>query len=233
MRSLPFKLEDTLAPISMAHPLGCDAFGRDLLHVSMIASLESLRFAMAATLLSLLIGIMTGTTIGILNPSQKKGALFLLDLVSSLPFILVALALAAVMGPGYSSLLISLALSTLPSIIRLSYLRTIELRSEPYVTASIALGAARPHLVVTHLLPGLASVIAAKTPGLFAQALLAEASLSFIGVGTPIGSDSLGTLIATGKNYLIEAPQIMIAGAMPLAFTVVVLQFFSERFLES
>lgn len=233
MRPIPFHLESTLAPPSMKHLLGCDPFGRDLVRVAINASIESIRFALIATLIAAVTGALIGATIATTRSSQKAGALFVLDLVSSIPFILIALALAAVLGPGYTSLGVSLALSTLPSFIRLVYLRSIELQNEGYFTAAVALGSTRVHLVIKHLIPGLFSVILAKTPGLFAQTLLAEAALSFIGVGAPIGSDSLGSLIATGRNYLIEAPQILISGALPLALSVIAMQVLSETIFES
>lgn len=233
MNPIAFKLEDTLAPMSHQHWLGCDAFGRDLVQVATRASFESFRFAVIATLLSLSLGLFLGSMMAIAKPSVRASGLFVLDLISALPFILIALALASVLGPGYTSLLASLALATLPGVVRLSYLRSLELRSEHYFGASVAFGATRIHLFRTHLIPGLLSVITAKAPGLFAQALLAEAALSFIGVGAPIGADSLGSLIASGKSYLIEAPQILIAGAVPLALSVMILQVLSEHIFDS
>jgi peptide/nickel transport system permease protein len=222
------RLGRALGAPTWSHPWGFDAFGRDLLLIVLSASATSAFFALAAALVSCVLGAAAGTGIAVAPPRARFLALRLLDLTLSFPALLFALAWAALRGPGWDTLLLALLLGTLPPLTRLLAARSGELLAEEFVTAARGLGAGSARIAVRHLGPEVAALCRVKAPNLFAHALLAEATLSFLGIGAPIGRDTWGSLLAQGKDYLLEAPHLAIAAGAPLVLTVVALQFLSE-----
>lgn len=209
------------------HLLGFDAFGRDLLITTLRASILSSSFALAALSISLFLGAACGTLLAVAPPRTRFAGLRALETLLAFPSLLFALAWAAVRGPGWDTLGFSLCLATLPSLTRLVYARALELMAEDYVLAARGLGAGPARIAFRHLIPGVIGLCRVKAPNLFATALMAEATLSFLGIGAPIGRDSWGTLLAQGKDYLIEAPHLAFGAGMPLVLTVLSLQILS------
>jgi peptide/nickel transport system permease protein len=219
---LSHRLDHALAP-------GFDAFGRALLPLTLKASLVSAAFAGAAVAASVLFAALAGCALALSRGAPRFYGLRALDLTLAFPSLLFALAWAAVSGPGWDTLLASLALGTVPGLTRLVFARARELLREEYVLAARSLGARPARVILRHLLPGVWSLCRVKVPNLFAGALLAEATLSFLGVGAPIGRDTWGSLLAQGRDYLIEAPHIALFAGIPLVMTVLSLQLLSER----
>ena len=213
---------------ALPHPLGFDAFGRDLLLILLRASAVSVAFGALATVVACVLGIFLGSGIALAPKRIRFYSLRGLDLLMACPSILLALTWSAIRGPGWDTLLISLSLGTLPFMTRLLYFRTQELMNEDFILAAQGLGANSFRIMRHHLAPHLASLCWVKAPGLFAYAVLAEATLSFLGVGAPIGHDTWGALLAQGKDYLLEAPHISIAVGIPLVLTILSLQILSE-----
>ncbi len=212
----------------LLHPLGFDAFGRDLLETSLRATASSAAFSLLAVVASLLLGLAAGLTLAVAGPRATAAGTSILEGLLAFPSLLLALAWAAMRGPGWGTLLGSLAIGTLPGFSRLILVRARELRLEEYVSAARALGASSFRIAIRHLLPSLGSLCALKAPNLFAQALLAEATLSFLGVGAPIGAETWGGLLAQGQNYLIEAPHLALGVGIPLILTILSLQLVSQ-----
>jgi peptide/nickel transport system permease protein len=222
-------LERTLGAPSLAHPLGFDAFGRDLLKATLAASAASATFALTAALATCVLGIGLGSAIAIAPARPRFLALRAIDTFLAFPSLLIALGWAAIRGPGWDTLLVALAIGILPSFTRLIYARAREILAEDYVAAARSLGAGNARVIHRHLVPALTELASIKAPGLFAHALLAEATLSFLGVGAPVGRDTWGALLAQGKDYLLEAPHLAAGAGLPLVITVLTLQILSER----
>jgi len=136
---------------------------------------------------------------------------------------------AAIRGPGWGTLVIALAVGTLPGIMRFAEVRTREILAEEYILAAKSSGAGAARILKNHLWPILSRFFAVKAPGIFAGALLSEATLSYLGIGAPIGRESWGALLAQGKDYLLEAPLLAIVSGIPLLLSVLSLQLLSER----
>jgi peptide/nickel transport system permease protein len=225
-------LARSLASPDLSHWMGFDSFGKDLTLLVLRASLTSASFASASVLVSCAVGVFIGACIALLPSRAQFLPLRALDTFLAFPSLLLALALAAIRGPGWGTLFVSLLIGTLPPFIRLIYARSREVLSEPFIEAAESLGASPGRILARHLVPMLRSICAVKIPTLFAQALMAEATLSFLGVGAPIGQETWGSLLASGKDYLFEAPHIAFAAGIPLTLTVLSLQILSERILE-
>jgi len=226
------QLAYTLYLPELFHPLGFDSFGRDLLLLTLQASFLSASFALSICLLSCISGMTLGTMICFFPKKIQFLCLRAIEFMLSFPSLLLALAWAAIFGPGWSTLFFALAIGTIPSFVRLCYLRSQEVMAEEFVLASTSMGASPISILSKHLLPTVFRLCSIKIPNLFAHALLAEATLSFLGVGAPVGRDTWGSLLAQGQDYLIEAPHIAFGVGIPLVITIISLQKLSETMSE-
>jgi peptide/nickel transport system permease protein len=224
-----YDLVRTLQGPSFLHPCGFDAFGRDLVPLVLRASLLSIGFSLAVVIASILAAVALAGVLSVSPTKIRALSLRGLEGLLAFPSLIIALAWAAIRGPGWSTLIVALFLGTLPGFTRLLYLRAQEVLTEDYIEAAVGLGAARFRILRGYVAPELVRLSAVKFPTLFAQTLLAEATLSFLGIGAPIGQDTWGSLLAQGKDYLIEAPHMAIVTGLPLVMTVLCLQSISER----
>jgi peptide/nickel transport system permease protein len=228
-----YHLADSLLGPRWPHIFGFDAFGRDLFLVSARGGLNSIGFSVAVVVVATTCALFFASLIAAAPPSIKFLALRLLDFSLAFPSLLVAIAWAAIRGPGWSTLWFALLVGTLPMLTRLLYARTQEVLVLDFIEASQSLGGGKLWILWHHIIPNLASVALLKTPVLFAHALMAEATLSFLGLGAPIGTDTWGSLLAQGKDYLIEAPHLAIVVGVPLVLTILSLQKISDSFESS
>lgn len=227
--NVDYHLSRTLLAPGFPHLMGFDPFGRDLLTTVLRASLQSAALAALATLTACAAAVLAGASLAIAPPRPRFLALRLLDAVLAFPALIFALAWAAIRGPGWDTLAVALLIGAVPPLTRLMYARSREILSEDYILAARGLGASPFHIMTRHMIPAVAVLCRIKIPNLFAQALIAEATLSFLGVGAPIGRDTWGSLLAAGKDYLIEAPHLTVAAGIPLVLTILSLQLFNER----
>lgn len=226
--SAEYVLSQALLTPTVGHWLGFDAFGRDLLGTLLRGAGLSAGFSLVVVLASAILGIAVGGALALMPAGSRFAGLRALDTLVAFPSLLLALGIAVIRGPGWDTLIASLLVGILPGFVRLMYVRSAELLHEEYVLAARSLGASLPRILTKHLGPPLLSLCRIKLPSLFAQALLAEATLSFLGVGAPIGRDSWGALLSQGKDYLLEAPHIAFGTGLPLVFTILALQLVSE-----
>lgn len=216
------------APRLWAHPLGFDAFGRDLLLGVLRSSVVSSLWALGSVLIACLVSLAWGSALA-LAPSTPRFVLArALDLLLAFPSLLFALAWAAVRGPGWDTLAFALLLGIIPALTRLIAVRAQELLSEEYILAARGLGASEFRIAARHLAPALLALCRVKAPNLLAHALMAEATLSFLGIGAPIGRDTWGALLAQARDYLIEAPHIAFGTGVPLFLTLLSLHLLAE-----
>ena len=221
-------LSRSLKGPSCAHLFGFDPFGRDLLLSTLAACGKSSLFAGVVTLISVTVGCLLGAFLSLSRGSIQFLAKRVLEGFLAFPSLLFALALASLRGPGWGTLFISLLIGVLPSWIRLVSIQLEETLGEDYVLISQSMGASHMTVFRNHLIPTLRALIRVKAPLLFSHALMAEATLSFLGIGAPIGAETWGSLLAQGKDYLIEAPHIALASGLPLILTLLSLQKLAE-----
>jgi len=221
-------LEYSLNTPSLKHPFGFDSFGRDLAQIIFKASLTSSSISLGVVAISTFTALILGTSISFAPKSLRYGFFRILETLIIFPSLLFALTYAAICGPGWDTLNFALLIGIIPSFTRLIYLRTREILVEDYTVAAHSMGAGPGLIFKNHLFPALLLLCNIKIPNLFAHALLAEATLSFLGVGAPIGSDTWGSVLLQAKEYLLENPHIALASGIPLVLTVLSLQILSE-----
>ncbi len=217
-----FQLERTLAP-------GHDAFGRNLLALTLSAGGTSLSLALALAIAAVALSLVF-TAVAEFAPSRAARAAIdsLLQGASAFPSVLFALGWAAYRGPGWGTLAAALLFSIVPDLTRLLILRTREIRAEPFLEAAIALGAAPWRVSSRHVAPHLFPLLRARAPLLVSRLILGEATLSFLGVGAPLGQDTWGMLLLQSRDYLIEAPGIAVLSGFPLVLLAFALQWLAR-----
>jgi peptide/nickel transport system permease protein len=221
-------LSRLLVPPSTAHLVGTDNVGRDVLarviwgtRVSLVAGFVSVAMAVVAGgLLGLVAGYWGGGVDGLV--------MRLMDALLSFPALVLALALGAVLGAGLGGVLIALGVVYTPTFARLMRGQVLSLRAREYVDAARLLGAADRHILLRHILPNAATPIVVQASLSVAFAMLAEASLSFLGLGVQPPEPSWGSMINAGRGYLQQAPWIVFGPGLALFVTVLGLNFVGD-----
>ena len=221
-------LGDTLARPSRAHLLGTDNVGRDVLsrmiwgtRVSLVAGFVSVAVAMAAGgVLGLFAGYAGGRADGLVMRCM--------DAVLSFPPLVLALALGAVLGAGLTGVVIALGVVYTPTFARLMRGQVLSIMAREYVDAARALGAPGWRIAWSHVLPNATAPIVVQASLSVAFAILAEASLSFLGLGIQPPAASWGSMINAGRGYLQQAPWIVFGPGAALFITVVGLNFVGD-----
>jgi len=203
-------LDAVLNGISGAHLLGTDALGRDVL-----ARLsEGLQLSLLVGLTVVLFGSMVGISIGMLAGWTGGWVDALLmrvaDIVLSFPGILLAIALAAMLGPGIDNLVMALVAVGWVGFARLSRSQVLSFKSVPFVEAAIANGSGVPYIAVRHLLPNIAAPLLVEASFGLAAVIIGEAGLSFLGVGVQSPDASLGTMIREGTSLMLVSPSLVV-----------------------
>jgi peptide/nickel transport system permease protein len=205
-----------LGSSSQAHWLGTDAFGRDLLSMLLAGMKNSFLIAVCAVGLGAAVGILLShMSVLSKNSLLQKILARLTDFVFVFPALITAILLATLYGPSIFNAIIAIAIFNIPVFFRISRSLCLTLLAQDYVRAARALGQTRFGLLRHHLLPGSAGVLITQFTIQLAMALLAEASLSYLGLGVPQPLPSLGRLLQEAQTYMMSAPRLaLIPGGM-------------------
>ncbi|MFM9678796.1 ABC transporter permease [Streptomyces brasiliscabiei] len=192
-----------LRPPSWAHPFGTDDVGRDLLLRCVYGLRVSLLVGLAAALTATVIGTAVGATAGALGGRADRLVMRLVDTVSSVPHLLLGIFIVAMFRPGVWPVVISVALTHWLSTARIVRAEVLSLRSRPYIDAAVSGGASRWRVTVRHLLPGVLPQAALAAVLMVPHAMWHESALSFLGLGLPTHTASLGTLVQSARGSLL------------------------------
>jgi ABC-type dipeptide/oligopeptide/nickel transport system permease subunit len=217
-----------LAPPSMSHVMGTDNIGRDVLARVIWGSRVSLIAGSVSVALALTAGCLLGLAAGYWRSPVDDLVMRLMDAVLSFPALVLALALGAVLGAGLGGVLITLGVVYTPSFARLMRGQVLTIRSREYVDAARLLGAPDWRILQRHVLPNAATPIVVQASLTLAFAILAEASLSFLGLGIQPPEPSWGSMINAGRGYLQQAPWIVFGPGGALFVTVLGLNFMGD-----
>lgn len=199
-------METTLAPPSGAHPLGTDEFGRDVLSRLLFGARLTLLASSVSVLLAAVAGSALGLTTGYFGGAYDSLAGRVIDVLFSFPVLLLGIAIVAVLRPGEPSVVLAIAIASLPNFARVARSAIIAEREREYVVAAHAIGAPVPYIIVRTLLPNLIGPLVVLVSLGFAYAVLYEASFSFLGLGAQPPTPEWGVMLASARNFLFQAP---------------------------
>jgi ABC-type dipeptide/oligopeptide/nickel transport system permease subunit len=221
-------LANLLAPPSSTHLLGTDNVGRDVLARVIWGTRVSLIVGSLSVAISVVAGCSLGLLAGYWSGRVDDVLMRLVDAVLSFPGLVLALALGAVLGAGLSGVLIALGVVYTPTFARLMRGQVLTIRTREYVAAARLLGAPDWRILQRHVLPNAATPIVVQASLSVAFAILAEASLSFLGLGVRPPEPSWGSMINAGRGYLQQAPWIVFGPGAALFITVLGLNFIGD-----
>jgi peptide/nickel transport system permease protein len=203
------------------HLLGTDRFGRDVWTRLLYGARVSLLVGLLAMGISVLVGMLAGTTAGVFQRRLGAGVMGFTDFALALPRVVLLLLLTALWRPSATLVVLVLGLTGWMSIARLVYGETRALVARPFVESAYALGARRLRVLARHVVPNtLTPVIAASALGV-GNAIMLEAGLSFLGLGVQPPQASWGNMIASGRDTLVNAPWVAAAPGVALVLVVV------------
>lgn len=225
----PTKLSivNRLKPPSELFWFGTDEFGRDVFSRTIYAGRLSLLVGAAVVALSAVIGVTMGLLAGFFQRLDTPIAR-LIDAMMAFPDILLAIALVAALGPSLTTVIVALSIVYSPRLARIVRASTLVIRELPYVEAAKALGISTFHIMTRHVLRNLVSPILVQGTFLFASAMLAEAGLSFLGLGVSPEIPTWGTMISAGRQYIGQADWMTYFPGFAIILSVLSLQMVGD-----
>jgi peptide/nickel transport system permease protein len=213
-------LDHPLARPSPTHWFGADEFGRDVLSRAMIGARISGAIALGVVAAAVTLGMALGLLAGFVGGWLDRAMMIVNDAILAFPGILLALALMAVLGASYGSLILALSIAYLPSIIRVVRSSVLSIREREFVEASKACGDGPLYTMVRHVLPNALPPVVVLATSLFGWVILSESALSFLGVGVPPPAPTWGNMLSSSRPYMEVAPWLSIAPGLCIAMTL-------------
>lgn len=209
-----------------AHLLGTDCLGRDLLSRTLAGARISILIGIASRAASMALGAAFGLAAGMSGPMLRRTLDSVIEVFLSIPSLLLALALAMVLGEGYLTIVIAIAAGMWAPVARAVSARTVALQKEDFVTSARAIGAGRLRIAARYLLPALLPLLLPLATTGIATGIMLESTLSFLGLAGASSLDSLpswGIMIQEGSRFIFDAPWLIIPPS--IALTIVILAF--------
>lgn len=218
-----------LAGPSAEHPLGTDNYGRDILSRTITAGRVSLMLGAVVSLTSLVVGTLVGLVAGYYRTASAV-LMRAMDALLAFPVIVLAIALIVVLGPGSGILgeVIALTVVFSPYVARVVRSRTLSLAERGFVTAARASGVRGPRILAVHVLPNALPTITVQVAFVYAMAMLADASLSFLGLGVAPPTPTWGNMISEARPYMTSVPLFMIAPGVAIVIAVMALNMIGD-----
>jgi len=212
-----------LTPPSEVFLLGADAYGRDVLSRLLHAGQTSLLIGLGVAILSTLIGVTLGLLAGFVRPLDTALSR-LVDAMMAFPDILLAIALVSIFGGSVFNVMLALSIVYAPRFARISRASTLVIRELPFVEAARSLGSSSGYIIRNHVLRNIVSPVIVQATFIFAYAMLAEAGLSFLGVGVDPSIPTWGTMINEGRQYIDAAAFLILFPGLAISISVLSLQ---------
>jgi len=209
-----------LAPASGGHLLGTDDLGRDVFSRILWGSRSALTVGVVSVSVALVIGLVTGIVAGLAGGRIESALMLLADAVLSFPTILLAIAVVTVFGYGIVQVMVAIGVVFSPVFTRLVRAKTLAIKGEGYVESARALGTPIWRITAVHIVPNMLGDLIVQCSVTFALAVVIEASLSYLGLGTQPPNPSWGLMLKDARSYLFQAPWLAVYPGLAIATTV-------------
>ena len=218
-----------MADISLRHPMGCDNFGRDILSRLMEGGSLTLSIGIGTVFIGCIIGTILGSFTGYYGGIVDEMLMRVNDVMFSFPSILLALVFVALMGSGTYQVVIALGIAFIPSYARVVRGEFIRNKNMDYVRSAKLAGASDMRIMFVHILPNAFKVLKSSVLIGFNNAILAEAGLSFLGIGVQPPKASLGSMLADAQTYLFSKPSLAIIPGVTLIIMILGIALISKE----
>src|SRR5438046_1101183 len=214
---------------SLAYPLGTDQVGRDILSRIIYRARVSLAVRISAVLVRLTVGVTLGLLSGCLRGRVDTVIMTVVDVTLSFPQLLLALAFVAALGPSLLTIIVVLGLTGWERYVRVVRSEVLALREKEFIEAARAIGVGRPRIIFRHVLPNTMSSIVVLSTLQVAQTILAEAALSFLGVGSGRAYPTWGQMISLGRDFVTVAWWLPTLPGLAILLTVLAINLVGDR----
>ncbi len=225
---LTMNLIEQLSRPSAAHWLGQDVNGSDILSRLLYGARISLVVSLAVVALAGSIGVVLGLISGYFGGWTDTLLMRLVDILLAFPGLLLAIALVAVLGPDVKNVIIALTVLGWVSFARLVRGQVLAVKEREFVLAARAAGASNRRIMLVHILPNIMGPVIVQATFSVAGVIIAESSLSFLGLGAPPGTPSWGAMLADGKQVLMDAPHVSIFPGLAIMLAVLAFNFVGD-----
>ena len=217
-----------LAP-STAHWFGTDELGRDILSRTLYGARISLTVAVSVVAVSLVVGVIVGCIAGYYGGWRDAVLnIYVMNAFMALPGILLAIAFVAFLGPGLRNVILALAITGWVGYARLMRAQVLAVRQREFVEAAQALGASDSRIIIRHILPNVIQPLIVQAAIGMSTAVMAEATLSFLGLGVPPPAASWGAMLSDARAHLFDAPHMVFFPAVALMLCVLAFSFLGD-----
>jgi peptide/nickel transport system permease protein len=221
-------LTRSLKPPSVQHLLGTDKLGRDILSRIIAGTSISLEVSFGAVSLSCLIGTVLGLAAGYVGGRIGGVIMRTMDALWSLPSLILALAIATVLGPGLKNIILAVGLTFIPAFARIVYAEVISIKEELYVRAARSIGVSDWGIIFSEILPNCMTAIIVYASMMAGEAVIAEASLSFLGVGINPPAATWGSMLRSEYKYFTTAPWASLFPGFAIFILVLAFNFLGD-----
>lgn len=211
--------EAILSPPTGTHPFGTDELGRDILSRVMWGARASMQAGLLATLIAVAVAVPVGLLAGYYRGVLDTVVMRVTDALLAFPFLIIAVGLAAILGPSLLNATVAIGIVQAPKLVRITRGEVLSLREESFVHAAIADGAPDRSVIFRHILPNAINVLLVQATVILPFAILAEATLSFLGLGVQPPTPSWGVMLTAAQPYLSLAPWFAITPGLAILVT--------------
>lgn len=213
---------------SWEHPFGTDDLGRDVLSRILYGGRFSLSIGISSVLVALSISMVVGSIAGYFGGKIDNIIMRLLDIIQSVPGILLTIAISSAFGSGFDKTVLAIGLAQIPSFARILRAAIMNIRKMEYLEAAEAIGAKRYRIIFVHVLPNAMAPLIVSATMWIANTMLIAASLSFVGLGVQPPTPEWGAMLSAGRAYIRDYPHLVIFPGLFIAITVLGLNMFGD-----